>query len=415
MLAGGDPYQAKRKLSASADAAWRILTSQPGARLWLAENSHPGVCIGAPFPLRDSGPAEVIGICPGKSFELLFPSGRRAVIEFHALAGKCEMLVCDYGGDGRDASALSGSWTALLVTADFVVDQTLENRRSRQAIIVIHGAGSRRPLSTVKSFASALLGETPRWSKPDHMSPSFELRQYQISRARYRPRTDLYELYWADKIPGTKLGQVLSWLRSIMFRRPRTVDTALRPIAYLIWITLLMAVLAVTALSVAIGASGLGHLWHAATGLAQIAWVTTGISLVGAFASGLLIASLGGAARYLDPAPDNIAVRQSIRQAGVALLRRLHEDGGYDRIAIVGHSLGSVIGYDIIRLYWSEVHRSHGNRGAVNQPKLDRYRQLLSAAITDGIDVTSYRRAQRELWREYRCHGQLSADAPRSL
>jgi hypothetical protein len=84
------------------------------------------------------------------------------------------------------------------------------------------------------------------------------------------------------------------------------------------------------------------------------------------------------------------------------LLRRLHAEGSYDRIAIVGHSLGSVIGYDIIRLYWSEVHRLHGQFATIQQPSLADYLKL----HTDGpADVAKYREAQRKLWREYRRHG----------
>ncbi|MEW8268619.1 MAG: hypothetical protein AB2731_20955 [Candidatus Thiodiazotropha sp.] len=56
---------------------------------------------------------------------------------------------------------------------------------------------------------------------------------------------------------------------------------------------------------------------------------------------------VGDAARYLRPAAQNIQRRQEIRTAGVDLLKNLH-DRGYDRIIIVGHSLGSVIGYDIL-------------------------------------------------------------------
>ena len=151
-----------------------------------------------------------------------------------------------------------------------------------------------------------------------------------------------------------------------------------------------------------IGVQGIRYLWDATTGLAQLAWVTTGLSLVGAALSTFLTAHLGDAATYLDPAPGNVAVRQSIREHGVTLLRRLHAEGGYDRIAIVGHSLGSVIGYDIIRLYWSEVHRLHGEFVTIEQPSLADYLKLHAEGPTD---VDTYREAQRKLWREYRRHG----------
>ena len=67
---------------------------------------------------------------------------------------------------------------------------------------------------------------------------------------------------------------------------------------------------------------------------------------------------LGDAARYLHVAPHNIQCRNEIRQAGVELLNELHNpDRNYSRILIVGHSLGSVIGYDILTHSWANFHK----------------------------------------------------------
>jgi hypothetical protein len=401
-------YEDRKTLLVPVDAAWDILTCQAGARLWLADDTHPGVRIGAEFPIRDGHPAEITGFRRRSSIDLSFPSGRRVVISFrHVDERKCELAVCDDGGDGQAADALSGSWSALLHAAGFVVEQTKENRRGRQAVVMIHGTGARRPMSTIRSFTYALLGDDDRpWSKPDQMSAIYELRRYQLKRAKYRPRTDLFELYWADEVPGTQVGQVLSWLRSILFRRPGTVDRPLRPLAYLSWFTLILAGASLVALLLTIGIDGFGHLVNAASALAQIAWISTGLSVVSAAVSGLLISTLGNAARYLDATPDNIDVRQTIRQRGLDLLNRLHTEGGYDRIAIVGHALGSIIGYDIIRLYWAQVHCEHGSAATVSQTALKAFKKLLDDSAASGVDVTAYRRAQRDLWREYRRHGQ---------
>lgn len=377
-------------------------------RRWVADDAHPGVRVGAVIGLLGSGPAEISAVCPGGSIGLSFPTGRRATLEFRARGSdQCEILVSDCGIDGQETDALATGWSALLSAALFVVDQAKANRRPRQAIVVIHGIGSQRPLSTIKSFTVALGLPGKRWSKPDRLSDSYELRRYQLSRTTTRPRTDMFELYWADKVPGTTLGQTLSWLRSIALRRPRNVSESLRPIAYLIRAVAVAAVVAVITLLLTLGVSGLDQLWHAATGLAKVAWISTLLALVGGVVSGFLIATLGDAARYLDAAPGNITVRQSIRQAGVALLRRLHTEGRYDRVAVVGHSLGSVIGYDIIRLYWSEVYLSHATPVTVDQTQLHNYLENCEqlgeapAAPTDK-ELAKHRRAQRDLWREYR-------------
>ena len=52
--------------------------------------SHPGIRIGAAFPLKDSAPAQICGICRRKSIELSFASGRRAEIEFRDSGKACE-------------------------------------------------------------------------------------------------------------------------------------------------------------------------------------------------------------------------------------------------------------------------------------------------------------------------------------
>jgi hypothetical protein len=407
MVPGSDPHLIRRRLGVPADAAWRIMTSRAGTRRWLDDDSHPGVRIGALIPLSGSGPAEVAGVGPGTEIELSFASGRRAVLRVSALASGCELAVADYGIGGQQTDALASTWQALLTQVSFVTDQVKASRRVGQAIVVINGVGGQQPLSAIKAIADALVDRSDRYSKPDMLSASYELRRYQIERTRNRPRTDLFELYWADKVPGTRVGDVLSWLRSIALRRPRDVSDRLRPIASLIRMVAVAAVAAIALLLAEIGISGLGHLWQAANTLAELAWVSVGVSLAGGVISGFLIACLGDAARYLDAAPGNIAVRQAIRQSGVDLLRRLHDEGQYDRVVIVGNALGSVIGYDIIRLYWTQVHKSHISPIKVDQTQLEHYQDLVAkyagtARPWTTAQMGEYRKAQRDLWREYR-------------
>ena len=61
---------------------------------------------------------------------------------------------------------------------------------------------------------------------------------------------------------------------------------------------------------------------------------------------------VGDAVYYLDPAPANIQRRQEIRAKGVEILNKLHASQEYQRIILVGHSLGSVIGYDMLTYAW---------------------------------------------------------------
>jgi hypothetical protein len=396
----------RRLLNLPADDAWEVLASPSGARRWFADEGHPGVRVGVSVVVPGAGPAQISAVGPGASLELVFPAGRRAVIAVSANDKLSEIAVHDYGTDGCGTDPLGDAWIALLAAADYLTGQVEKNRRGRQAIVVIHGTGRQQPQSTIKDLLDSLIPSAMRYSKPDTLSSSYELRRYQIKRNRNRPRTDVFELYWADKMPGTGLSQVFSWLRPIAFRRPRDVSQGLRPISYLIRTAAAVSVAAIVLLAVSIGTSGIDHLWHVANGLARVAWITTGLSLAGSIVSGLLVATLGDAARYLDPAPDNISVRQSIRQSGVDLLRRLHSEGHYDRVVVVGHSLGSIIGYDIVRFYWTEVHKSHGAPVDFKQVQLAAYLRLLASsagsARLSSRELEAHRAGQRKLWQEYR-------------
>lgn len=388
-------------LDAPVDAVWEVLTSRAGARRWLHDPDHGGLRVGAPFPLWDSLPG-VITEVRDRSIRVALPAGRTATIAFRPTPRGCELAVFDDGATG--APDLTEGWRRLANAAAFVINQTKQNRRSRQAVVVVHGIGSQRPLSTAKGFTDALAQGSARFSKPDLLSKSYELRRFQLPRTRRRPRTDVFELYWADKVPGTTLGHTTAWLRSLLSRRPKDVSERLRPVAYLVWaVAVLLAVAGVAGVT-AIGIDGFSRLWTDATVVLQIAWVSAALSILGGAATGFLVHSLGDAARYLEAKPDNIAVRQAIRSGGVSLLRRLHEEGSYDRIVVVGHSLGSVIAYDILQRYWHEVYRQHGTPLAVDQAELAELERTVAAARDDpaAVDPDGYRQAQRAVWSENR-------------
>ncbi len=67
-----------------------------------------------------------------------------------------------------------------------------------------------------------------------------------------------------------------------------------------------------------------------------------------------LVPVMADSARYFSKDPDNVAARNRVRAAGVKLLKRLHH-ADYDRIVIVAHSLGTVIGYELLADYWSRA------------------------------------------------------------
>jgi hypothetical protein len=69
-------------------------------------------------------------------------------------------------------------------------------------------------------------------------------------------------------------------------------------------------------------------------------------------AKSFIVPYFGRVVRYTRAKPDNIAARKNIRERGLMLLSKLHE-AEYDRIIVVGHSLGSILAYDLISYFWA--------------------------------------------------------------
>ena len=56
----------------------------------------------------------------------------------------------------------------------------------------------------------------------------------------------------------------------------------------------------------------------------------------------------------LDPTPAGYRLREDVLKQGVELIKGLSESGEYNRIVVVGHSLGSVMAYEVLRLLWEQ-------------------------------------------------------------
>jgi hypothetical protein len=257
--------------------------------------------------------------------------------------------------------------------------------KGRHAVLVIHGMGEQQPMGTIRGLVGAVLRseKSPTyWSKPDLMSRSFELR---VLKGRDRGRTDFYEYYWAHKLTGTNISHVLTWLAKLMLRRPWKVSPGLKSLWIAMWVLSLIALYAIAAGLVNppdASQTGFLNLWRGVFHNRMGTWslLLAGASLGFQY---FLIHYMGDAARYLSPSPENIDLRQKIRADGVTLLERLHKNGKYERITVVGHSLGSVIGYDILRAYWSSLHALYDKPHRQDQAALKQVEHLASEPLTD--------------------------------
>ena len=248
-------------------------------------------------------------------------------------------------------------------------DATPKANFHKQAIVVIHGIGEQTPMETITGFVRAVWQTDRRvtrngmprpaevWSKPDRRTGSLELRR--ITTRQSRPsaafpdgvRSDFYELYWADLSAGSTLAQVETWLFGLLLRNP---FTAVPPRVRLAWLLMWLVSLVVVVLAAAAALPDIPRRWPPFSWIGGWpTWALTLVTLVLAvFSSRLLLPYAGRVVRYTRARPDNIAARAAIRERGLALLGALH-DRDYDRIVVVGHSLGTILAYDLVSQFWA--------------------------------------------------------------
>jgi hypothetical protein len=234
------------------------------------------------------------------------------------------------------------------------------------------------------------------WSKPYELAEDFELRRLTTAENRAGLRTDFFEFYWAHLMQGTQIGHVVAWAKTLLFRSPLTVPRHLR-LAYATLVALVVLGLVMAYQAAAAKVAG-------EVGLPV--WVNLLVSVaVVPVVLGILINTVGDAARYLHVAPTNVQRRHEIRAAGVKVLKSLHEKG-YERIIIVGHSLGSVIGYDILYHAWSSYNTDPPTAGQPAYAELGAL-EALAAAVKDGAraNPVDIQRTQRLYFNELKSNG----------
>lgn len=278
----------------------------------------------------------------------------------------------------------------------------------KTAVVMIHGMGEQWPMDTLRGFVDATWttdatlvrpGPNQPYFKPDTITGSFELR-----RVTTRPwsgtggrRVDYFEFYWAHMMRDTGIGDVVGWLMRLLLRAPSRVPRRLLGG----W----LAGLLVCAVAVI-----LAILTQLEPKQRPVDWpwfVWTLIAAGGALFSALWLRPVAGdAARYLSPTPGNVAARQEIREAGIDLLTKLHQTGDYDRIVVAGHSLGSVIGYDVLNYAWGRIDHDallagHPNGGAA-MAALDVLEEKASELVMTGSRdaLAVWRDAQRAYFAE---------------
>lgn len=258
-----------------------------------------------------------------------------------------------------------------------------------QAIVVVHGMGEQKPMDTIRGFARSVWASDPGvwsndpkgpsdpggvWSKPDTRTGSLELRRLTTRSSRPSAdypkgtRQDFYELYWADQSGGSTWDKVKNWVWMLLFRNPiSNVPRRVLSAWLLLWIVVVAIVVLVVAASLPRPGSAEIDAWSAATWrlwpfscLIEVprAFLAGAVAVLSFGAHGFVVPYFGRVVRYTRALPDNVAARKAIRERGLALLKELHKQD-YDRIVVVGHSLGSIVAYDLVSYFWAGSRAAH--------------------------------------------------------
>ena len=312
----------------------------------------------------------------------------------------------------------------------------------RQAVIIIHGMGEQIPMGTLKGFVDAVwttdqehldlakpdpntgeprvdgVSENAAWFKPDEASNSFELRRITTEKSARKPdgggrKTDFFEYYWAHHIDGMTFKDVVSWMKYLLFRNPlKSVPKDVLFTWSLLWVITIL--------------SGIGVIWSALPKIyngtsvfpegvmpaliGSLASVIGGFVMValGGYISKLIASHFGDVVGYVRPDPPNIASRQIIRENGVELLEKVlnsKKNGKrkFDRVVIVAHSLGTIIGYDVLTHAFARMNTKY-DLSVVPKPESKRAR-LEEMVRMGSYTVDEYQSLQREAINELMAQG----------
>lgn len=256
-----------------------------------------------------------------------------------------------------------------------------KKQQQRQAVVIIHGIGNQFPMETAREFVENLKDDNDiLYSSPDREANFFETRRLSLS----GKNSDFYEFYWANLVSEPSSSDLREWLRVLLFKK-KPSERAKKLVAVsrivIVLLLLLFGYFLVKDVSKSCDEEGFSA-WNTGaftiTTFLIIRFLLPRINLK-------VAQTVGDAVKYLTPSPQNIESRYKIRQKGVDLLKKLHEKKDrkgnllYSRIVIVGHSLGSVVGYDIITNLWHDyIYDYAPAKAPVLQPILDQMSTLIS-------------------------------------
>ncbi len=274
--------------------------------------------------------------------------------------------------------------------------------KNRKAIILVHGMGNQIPLTSIREFVENVnRGGQQLYSSPDRIVGDLETRRFSYHNRSY----DYYEMYWAHLMDEPSMFEVIKWSLTLLFLR-KPSDRAKKPI----WIIRFLLVLCF------IGFVTFSYNFDSIMRYFQEEFtiITSGIvvlifykllyPMMKTIFSNTILQSIGDVVKYTVPSPKNINVRNTIRQKGLDMLIKLHEaknsDGDYiyNDIILVGHSLGSIVCYDLLTFLFPKYNTSSIPKSKYNQDVVTEF----VSAMGSEMPVKDYQEWQRKVVLYYR-------------
>ncbi len=227
---------------------------------------------------------------------------------------------------------------------------------SKTAIVVIHGMGNQYPMETITDFVENLF-DKEIYSSPERISGSFDHRK--LIGFHEGKQYDCYEYYWAHLIKEPTASDTIFWLYNLIWKKEPSERlneylSIIRKISIGLPIFLCICFFFYYWLFTYI--IGSCPFWYHLIYF----FLSVIFFYILSYIFKLLTQSFGDVIRYTVPHPSNIEGRQKISNNAVEFLTSLHEKD-YARIVIVGHSLGSIIAYEMLYNTFGNLNKLFNN------------------------------------------------------
>jgi len=276
------------------------------------------------------------------------------------------------------------------------------------AVVLIHGIGEQRPMNTLNGFVKSLKHYDNQekikhfaesWSSPDTLNNSFDLKRLSAHNEEKTQYTDFFEYYWAHQMNSNKFSHLTKWIKSLMIRDPRKVSFSIGLLWTIVWmISLFLLYLTIGSI---LSFFDINEVYLSA--IFRMEWsvrILTAVSIIILSIRQIFVYTAGDAARYLKVAPTNVKSRDIIIKNGVNLLTKIHNSPkNYERVIIVGHSLGSVIGYDMLTYYWHLNYKEFqlSDKDTEFRKYIDQIEEYSTTINPTNDTLDSFRKTQLEL------------------